>query len=225
MARGKSTYTFTIENPVIADNMIKQFLQANNFKFVQKNGMAAFQKGDGMITAKKFFEYYFNGNTLTIYAYVYKLHKPVLLDDEYYLCIPKNELKSILYPLLNQLEQLQNGAMQNGQAPIQGYENNVHDPMQGYANNEHYNQYSNPTYVAENKHYKTLAIIGFILSILGLLTSCLGRTLSLYVILMIFFMAYYGLKSKLRGLSIATIVIGIIDLLLFLAILILGINA
>ena len=234
MAKGKSIYTFNIENPAMADNMIKQFLNANGFKYVTKNGLAAYQMADGIWTGKKFFEYYFNGNTLTIYAYVYKLHKPVLLDEEYYLCIPKNELKTVLYPLLGQLEQLQNSGTQNNnthtdnnQLQPNNMPNNMQSNNQFQQNNMPNNQYQNygtNYYVPENKHYKTLAIISFVLSILGLLLTCLGRSVGLYILFIIFFTAYYGLKSKLKGLAIAAIVIGIIDALIFLLAVVLNIG-
>ncbi len=268
MARGKSTFTFTFDDPMVANNLMQQFLVQNKFKAINYKGTTVYQLGNGLITAKKFIEYTIQGNTLTIYAYVFKVNKPVILDDAYYCSIPKTELKNILYPFLSYLEQYTQGTAQNNipnniqnnmsnnmqtnmqnnmpnnmQANMQNnmpnnmqtnmqnnmpnnmqtnMQNNMPNNMQtnmqnNMPNNMQGNMYNNQNiqnYKPNNKSYNIFAILGFILSLCGLLSTFGGRSLGIaYIFLGL--MIYYGLKSDYKGLTIATIVITVIQILLF----------
>ena len=208
MARGKSVFTFTFEDPMVANNLMQQFLMQNNFKAINYKGTTVYQMGNGLITAKKFIEYTIQGNTLTIYAYVYKIKKPVLLDDAYYCSIPKNELKTVLFPFLNYLDQFTQGNTQNNiPNNMQGnIQNNMTNNMQANMYNNMPNNQNINNYKPNNKTYNIFAIVGFILSLLGLLLSLVGASIGIIGIAMFVFFAVYGLKSDHKGLAIATII-------------------
>lgn len=66
----------------------------------------------------------------------------------------------------------------------------------------------------QNSKNETWAIVGFIISIIGLLLSCLGIAFGGAIVFFEFWCAYMGLRSRKKGLSIATIVIACISLLM-----------
>ncbi len=68
-----------------------------------------------------------------------------------------------------------------------------------------------------NKSREKFAIIAFVMSLIGLVLSCLGFTYGVALIIMEFYFAFLGIKTKKKGLAIAAIVIAGVSILILIA--------
>ena len=73
-----------------------------------------------------------------------------------------------------------------------------------------------------NKNKEKMAIAGFILSLVGLVVICLGASYGSILIVMEYYFAIQGLKTKKKGLAIATIVLASINLVVLIGSIILS---
>lgn len=203
MNENKSCYQFQLQgDPQLAYQTMQNFLNANGFKLVQK-GDAIYYMSNDAIVGRRFFEYYFQGNALTIYAYIGSYKKPMLLDDKFVGTVAKQAYKNILDPLLAELNRMsgQSAYAQSGSAQG-GYAYNP-SVQQSYAQGSTYDTFA----AQSNKTRESQAIAAFVLSILELLLSLAGVYYGAIIVIMELYLAYNGLKSKYRTLSIMTFIL------------------
>lgn len=211
MKKGKSTYQFPINvDPNLAQQTIMNWLGANGFDLKEKDGNHYYQYYDPVI-GRRLFEYYIQPGMVTINAYIGKYKKPYLLDDSFAGSVPKSAYKQLLAPLFQTLASY--NAPGNGTPAYAGTGNpaatyNVHP----YASDAsagaqppagNYEDFAN----AANKSHEKLAVAGFVISIFGLLLSLLGITYGIVIYMLEFYFAACGIKTRKKGLAIATFVL------------------
>ncbi len=237
MAKGgdKSCYTFEC----VADRreiarILNDFLSVNKFVFMEKEGLKYFQYSDP-IAGKRFFEYYFKGNMLYIYAYIHNTKKPWPLDDSYAGSIPKQAYRNMLEPLIAEINRVNENARfnmqykaynQNGQ-----YSNNAQCMNNGqYLNNAQYmnnGQYpNNAQYQSSAPYHNTFAdvnnqskekqaIWGFAFAVFGVLMSFFGITWGAFVIFVEVYFAIQGLHTSKKIFSIITFILAALSLIIW----------
>ena len=202
MECGKTTFVYDVADPQYTHSVVCHFLNVNNFKQIDKNGYSYFMQYDA-IQGKKFFEFFWQGNRLTINVYIHTPKKPWPLDEKFTGSVPKQAYKNLLAPLLQQLEQCKVGTARQTSGMQMGM------PQQGAeAVLSHFEQQN-----IEGKNKQ--AVIGFILAIMGLLLSFLGMMYGLIVYMLVCYFAYNGMSSEKRGLSIATFIICALSIVIF----------
>lgn len=236
----KSCYVFEC----VADvreiyRILNDFLYANNFKFVEKNGLKYFMNSDP-IAGKRFLEYYFNGNVLYLYAYIHNTKKPWPLDDKYLGSVPKQAYRNMLEPLITEITRVNENARYNAQ--YQGYNQNVqysntrYDDMQyNQMNSTPYYQpqgtmqsgyagtYQNKFADVNNKSKENQAMWGFYFSVAGMLMSLFGWMWGFFILFIEIYFAIQGLSTRKRIFSILTFVFAAVSLVI-LILYITGIN-
>lgn len=202
MECGKTTFVYDVADPQYTHNVVCNFLNVNKFKQVEKNGYSYFMQYDA-IQGKKFFEFFWQGNRLTINVYIHTPKKPWPLDEKFTGSVPKQAYKNLLAPLLQQLEQCKAGTSRQTSCM------QMDTSQQGaQAVLSHFEQKN-----IEGKNKQ--AVIGFILAIIGLLLSCIGMMYGWIVYFIVFYFAYNGMSSEKKGLSIATFVLCALSILIF----------
>ena len=179
-------------DPNTAEAIIKAWLEANNYKLVNKKGEDFFEQRSE-ITGYRGFQYYISGNQLTINAWVMSVTGKFVPLDKNALNYPSQLYKNDLEILFRKLK-------------------NSDEPASG-------NAVSASTFADEfskvnDSKKETLCTIGFALSIVGLLLPFIGATYGGIIYILNIWFGYQGLKTKKRGMAIATIVITIISMLL-----------
>ncbi len=221
----KTVYQFNVNAPEDTINQVFQsWLAANGFGFQPKEGANYYYFNDPMVKGKRSLEYYIHGAQVTVVAYLGTFEKPKALEG-FVGALPKQMYKDDLASLFKALEQLNTYNAQNtvpaqeagrvtpgmeepaqteGQPVQQVAPQPMGQPVQQVAQG----------FVAENEKKKeNLVIVGFVMSIVGLLLSCFGYTFGAVLIILEFYFAIQGLKTKKKGLAIATIVLASISIL------------
>lgn len=239
MNKGRSTYPvqFNTDSNTI-NNLMQSYLNAENFKIYEKKGEQYFRAGDQMMGYRGL-KYSINGQTLTIEAWLDGALGNFPLEQNSMNIMAMNYRNS-LNNLFQEISKLNGGNMNNNQMrfdpntgqPInQNINNNgmKFDPQTGQPiqnNNQQVNQNNNinqfaQTFQNENeKKQEKMCEIGFWISILGLLCSFTGVAMGLLVYIMDFYFASQGLKTRKKGKAIATIVISILSIFIFIVYLI-----
>lgn len=200
MSQNKTVFQFQVNaNMASVDNIIRSWLTAHQFKFEPKPNANYFAYNDPWIMGKRGFEYYINGNTVTILAYIGTYENPTELEG-FVGSVGKQGYRNDLDPLFAEIKKLENGGMVNAQ------------PTQAPAQNGSLNTFMEQN----NKRQENIVIVGFILSLIGLLASCIGAVPGGILILIEFYCGCQGLKSGKKGLAIATIVLASISVLIML---------
>ena len=88
---------------------------------------------------------------------------------------------------------------------------------QPYANGQPVNNSLNSFVEQGNKKKETGAIVGFVLSLVGLLLSCFGIYYGVILIVLEFYLAINGIHTKKKGLAIAGIVLASLSIVILLA--------
>ncbi|MBQ7955268.1 MAG: hypothetical protein IJ282_05910 [Lachnospiraceae bacterium] len=228
----KTIFQFTVNAPADTINQVVQgWLGANGFSFQPKEGANYYYFNDPMVKGKRSLEYYIHGTTVSIVAYLGTFEKPKALEG-FVGAIPKQMYKDDLASLFKALEQLNNGAPAQA-APVADVAPQA-QPADAQAITETqaapqaadaqpapaYNptpvpsaQQAIQSFTAENEKKKeNMVIIGFIMSIVGLLLSCVGFTYGVILIVLEYYFAIQGLKTKKKGLAIATIVLASVSI-------------
>lgn len=182
MKHEKTCYQFVFNcDPNFVKRTIDEYLQINNYKFVQKKNASYFLLND-LIQGKRFFEYYFNGNMVVIYVYLNSYKHPWPLDDAYTGSIPKQAYKEALVPLFSALDQLGNSNPYMPNIPTPALQN----------------------FVADNQKQKgNLAIISFVFALLSVLLAFTGISYGIIILVCEIYMASLGLRSDKKGFAIA----------------------
>lgn len=81
MKKEKTAFTYNVQWDVnVANQIIGNWLQANDFKYETHDGKICYVVKSFM-TGNKYFEYYFDGKTIYMYAYLGKYNRPYGLGD------------------------------------------------------------------------------------------------------------------------------------------------
>lgn len=198
----KTVYQFNVNAPAETVNQVLQsWLAANGFSYQPKEGANYFYFNDPMVKGKRSLEYYIHGTQVTVVAYLGTFEKPKALEG-FVGALPKQMYKDDLSSLFTALEQLNAYHTQNA-APQAYNPQPMGQPVQQVAQ----------SFMAENEKKKeTMVIIGFVMSIFSVLISCFGAYAILLIVLE-FYVAIQGLKTKKKGLAIATIVLASVSIL------------
>ncbi len=217
----KSIFRFVIHaNPVDINNVIQRYLHASGFIPVPKPNANYYFFNDPMLKGKRSFEYYINGQEVTIYAYLGKFEKPKELEG-FVGAVPKQSYKNELQVLIDELKRMDMSGInamaaqanqgqycyapgQNAPVPPQGQYGYppVQDPGM-----DRFSEMS-------NKGKDTLVITGFVMSIIGVFLSIFGV---LYGAILLFFEMYCGIQgvhSRKKGLAITTIVLASLSIVI-----------
>lgn len=199
------------------NSVIINYLQVNGYVKQNVQGINWWYKEDKLLVGKMSIEYYINNNVLTIYAYLGDLNKHTHLEGVTGY-IAKQPFLNQLQPLFNEIDRINNnGYTQNNT----GYNNQYNTTMNNYNTN---NMMTGNTFQDQiNKRNSTLAIVAFIIGIVGMLTSCLGIMLSGLALIAGFYCAIQGLKSNKKVLSIAALAILSMDTIMLIVAMILNI--
>lgn len=172
-----------------------------------------------MLKGKRGFEYYINGSEVTILAYLGTYKKPQELEG-FVAAVMKQDYRNALAPLFEEIKKLEGGGAVNATAAygttqaegnMTASQINTGAQATGAVNNNSLN-----TFMEQNqKKQETLVIVGFVMSLIGLLISFCGVTYGVILILLEYYFAIQGIKTKKKGLAIATIVIASVSIVLF----------
>lgn len=202
MAAEKTVYTFQINDTQAAYQLIMNYLNTYKFEFVDKNGMPHYEYNDH-ITAKRFFEFYFQGNQVTIYAYLKSMKNPMPIDKGSMGAAVKRAYRNEMAPLLEGLSRLMMSASQ------------IVDPMQGMAYGQSVVNNVQATYQKNNtSNTESMAITSFVLGIIGLILNYFGFYYGIAILFMQIWSAVVGLKSRFWALSVVSLVMSVCSVLL-----------
>lgn len=210
----KTKYEFKCDSNV-AQNIINQFLQANNYKQkTNSNGLTYYKFSDAI--AVGFLEYECNNGLVTLTAYIRSEKRPMPLDNSFVGSIPKSHYKSVIAPLLKALsdassQNSNNTSNVDEQAIDSNSTNSESNQTQNNSTtmtNDSYNQF-----VEQNQSTKEkFAIAAFVMSLVGLLLSFFSFIYGWIIIFLEYYFAIQGLKTKKRGLAIAAIVLASVSI-------------
>jgi len=224
LKKGRSCYTFQFySNPNVINQIINNYLTAENFRVYEKKGEQYFRAGDQFMGYRGL-KYWINGQMLTIEAWLDGALGNFPLEQNSMNMMAMNYRNS-LNVLFQEITKLDGGINMNNQ-----YQNDVNNnqiPNQ----NINYNQMNNGAYVGQPvqtnqnqfvnnfqsetlKKQEKMCEIGFWLSLFGLLCSFVGVTYGVFVYIMNFYFASQGLKTRKKGKAKATIVLSIISILI-----------
>ena len=201
-------YNLNVDENTI-NSVIINYLQVNGYIKQNVQGINWWYKEDKLLVGKMSIEYYINNNVLTIYAYLGDLNKHTHLEGVTGY-IAKQPFLNQLQPLFNEIDRINNSE----------YNNQYNTTMNNYNTN---NMTTGNTFQDQiNKRNSTLAIVAFIIGIVGMLTSCLGIMLSGLVLIAGFYCAIQGFKSNRKVLSIAALAILSMDTIMLIVAMILN---
>lgn len=238
MAKGITIINIPINNynPQRAEELIQGWLAAHEFQYMQENGEAYFEYGDGIVTAFKGFQYLLYPQRVELRCWMGKKRKARQLEG-FYGAIWIEEYKKDLDTLTNALSALNQSDMsqQNNPSPIpnQSPPNPYPTQQPPYTapippqQQPYYTNPAPPPNIESirqqvDKKKATCALIGFILSLVMLISLFFGWAFGLPVVIVAIWLCCYGLKSSRKGLAVAGIVITCIESVLFLALIFLN---
>lgn len=198
MANGKTNYQFPLNgDKQIIEQIIQNWLNANDFKFIQDNEGSFYRSGDAVFLGYRFFEYSFENNQINIFAYVGSPKNPRALKGivgAIAIMSYKDTLESLIASLnVNNIQQ---------NPSINQNQENQFDTQQQLQTNNSYNDFQQNA----DKKKNLCAKISFWVSIFLLLTSFLRISLSGIVIVVNYYLAVRGLKSNKRKKAIAALI-------------------
>lgn len=225
MRKGRSTYTFQLNcNPQLVDNLIRSYIQANQFVLEQKNNETYYKAGDAVVKGYRYFNYIINGQNLTIFAWFKGMFGEAQVEQG------DLDLNAMSYRnSLNTLFQEINRVNVNGGVSSNNFDPNTGQPLKPNTNNYQMNFDPNTgqplnstnqfvqTFQDETvKKQEKMCEIGFWLSLFGFIGSFFGMAFGIIVYILEFYFASQGLKTKKRTKAIFTIIIAIISILIVL---------
>lgn len=213
---GKKTeykFNFSVDASII-ENTIQLWLVANGFSKYEKDGLNCYRQGDALVQGYKFFEYYINGNELSILGYIGSIKHPKSLDNKFVGVLAIAPYRKLISNLLEELKRVnENGRSSEisktkdestqSQDNNLNSQNNTQDDMQS-AINKFKDQ--------NNKTWGNWTIFAFVMSILSLIMSIFGYMFGVIIIILVYYVAINGLKTTKKGLAIASIAITSVSL-------------
>lgn len=239
MSQQKTEFKFKVNaDATLVEAVIRNWLVVNKFAPNPKYGANVYEFNDPMLKGRRGFEYYINGNEVTILAYIGKYEKPQALEG-FVGAVMKQDYRNEMAPLFDELKKLENasatqqtvGAAQpadpqqtseaaqpTGAQPqsVSGTQQQSAGAYQTTGTAPVQNDSLNTFMEQNNKKQETLVIVGFVMSLIGLLLSCFGATYGVILIMLEFYFAIQGLKTKKKGLAIATIVLASLGICMYL---------
>lgn len=223
MKKGRSRYEFKLNcNVDDIQKVITDFINANQFKEVEKDGEKYYKAGDAMI-GYKYFKYELSDNNLIIYAWLKNFNTDVSIDQEGLTGVNVNVMnyKNLINSLFKEIEKINittnNSNNEVSNRKIVRYDANTGKPIyedELNSNNQSFSEVKTDFEKDVNKKQETMCEIGFWLSLGGLLCSFIGLTYGVIIYIMDFYFASQGLKTRKKGKAIATIVLSIISILI-----------
>ncbi len=194
MKKGKTRYDFVITAPEeVVRGIIQDWLSANKFSPVKGHpGCYAFN--DPWVEGKRGFEYYFEGDKLTIFAYLRTFKNPAELDDSFVGSLLKTAYKEKLSQLFKVIS---NPGSYSYKQTIQSSNDSPK------ASSDVANQFEASI---KSKNEK-LVVVSFVLSLIMIITSFFGVVYGLPLIIFNIWVSIKGLNSQKKGLAIATLVL------------------
>lgn len=210
MAKRKTQYTVNFyASPQEVNSLVVNWLNTNNFKYIEKDGLRYYRMGNPMVNTCWFFEYYIQGGQLTILAYLKSPKKPFPLDngmvgilqtapyvskiEELTNLIARLDAQYVQPTYINQMQN-QPQYMPQQNAGEQFYNNSpTYNNVQLYDTNG--NPISNSISEENEKRNEKCAMWAFFLSIASLAAVFVGM-IGMLVIFVTFCLANLGLKSK-----------------------------
>lgn len=186
MERGRSVYNLKIENEIQSNDVISKFLNENKFEIKNFNGEEYYESYNSLV-GHRGFKYKIEKNNLVIEAWTNKIDNSYKLEQED--LVSGNYGHSyliILNKLFNEL----------------GIDKN---------NNE-----INDVEELVNKRRDKLNNICLILSIVSLVLSIFGMSLSIILLVILFYLAINGLKTSKKTKPIISLILLIISALILL---------
>lgn len=203
----KTKYEFKC-NANVALNIINEFLKVNNYKEQKtKEGLVYYQYLDAVALGS--LEYEVSEGLVTIYAYLKSPKRPMPLDNSFVGCIPKKHYKDVIAPLLQELSNVQVSNTQSVEVQA-NISNTPNDNISNTVDNNSNVQFKS----AQQGTNEKVAVIAFVLSIIGLILSFVGVTFGLIIIIIEYFFAVQGLKTKKKGLAIVAIILASLALII-----------
>lgn len=212
MSQGKTAFKFNVNADIsLVEAVIRNWLAANKFSYAPESGLNYYKFNDPMLKGKRGFEYYINGNEVTILAYLGTYKKPKALEG-FVAAVMKQNYRNELAPLFEEIKKLEGGSAANAAASAAYSTTQTEgNTAAGAVHNDSLN-----TFMEQNqKKQETLVIIGFVMSLIGLLISFCGATYGVILLILEYYFAIQGLKTKKKGLAIATIVIASVSIVFF----------
>lgn len=205
MSGTKSMFKFMVHaDPTVVNNVIQGYLAANGFYPVPKANANYYYFNDPLIKGKRSFEYYINGPEVTILAYLGTYERPKQLEGIVG-AFPKKAYKNELGFLFEELKKLDMAAMNGMGNPMYNGNPAFNGATYGYAAQQ---AASIDAFVKRNRNsQENTTIVGFIISLIGIVLAFFGITYGAVLLVLEFYCGIRGLRTRLKGLAIATIVL------------------
>ncbi len=216
MAKRKTTYTinFTADQ-MLVNNTVLSWLNVNGFQLVEKDNYKYYRAGNNMISAYRCFEYYIQGNQLTILAYLKNPKNPFPLDNGMVGVVQTAPYVSLIEELTNAIAglgmqaqiQYQQGYQQP--QPQMQYQQNQYQQPQIYNNVQTYDKNGNlvqTSFAAQNAERQgRCATWAFWMGLASVLIGFMGMAFGWFVIIVTYYLGVIGLKSPKKNTAIAAI--------------------
>lgn len=215
---GKKTeykFNFSVDASII-ENTIQLWLVANGFSKYEKDELNCYRQGDALVQGYKFFEYYINGNELSILGCIGSVKHPKSLDNKFVGVLAIAPYRKLISNLLEELKKVNEKGGNSDDSNVKNEttqsqndnlnpqnQNNKQDDMQS-AINKFKDQ--------NNKTWGNWTIFAFVMSILSLIMSIFGYMFGVIIIILVYYVAINGLKTTKKGLAIASIAITSVSL-------------
>lgn len=202
MKKGRTTLQFTVTVPTTSEATIQSWLAAHGFELIAKNDEQFYRSREAVSDTDCCFTYQINGNQVTITAWLHGIiGGDISLETKNIFALQINAYRSLISDLIDAAK-----------APNQQNLNATQPQGTNLVSNPNIQNFQNTT----SRRDETLCIIGFVMSIVGLLISLSeeSATIGLIVYIVIYAFAARGLKTKKHGLAITTIIITTFSIIL-----------
>lgn len=211
----KTTYSFMVADPNSANQIIQSWINSLGMQYLEDGDGKYYRCGDKMVSGYKYFEYAFNGNQLTVSAFMGSPKHPHPIET---ITVWAQEYRSQFNNLLSQLGASSNST-DSASAPAnpQPESGNLQAPNSPVPQAQ---QVANDFQQKQNKTNSTFAIISFIGGIAGLFLPLTGLVWGSIVYIIFIYMSIRGMKSNKKGLAIAGLILNIIAIIITVVVLI-----
>lgn len=201
----------------LVEQLVIEWLKINKYNLRTKQGIEAYYS-NSIMTSNIGIQYNIIDNVLNIKAWTLGYGKKRYpLDTKWVNSIPAQNLKDKLSSLFNQLKKLDSNNTVQEDTEFIDNTNNTESLENKEINSQTLNieNFTQSFEEEKNKKNETLCEIGFWMSIVALLTSFLGIVYNIFIYIFIFYAGSLGLKTKKCSKAKATIVMGIVSVIIF----------
>ncbi len=203
-ANKKTQYVINFNaNPNDIITMITSWLVSQNARYLQEDNILYYEMGDAFI-GKRSFEYYIQGNQLTILAYLRTPRKPSSLKRGMVGAAATVPYDNSITQLLESI----NGLSRSNVASVQQNAGFTSVQSQQLNQGQNYiNQTVNSFSEASSSRMDKMAIGAFAFSLADLFLTLFGYTFGAILLILSYYFGYLGLKSNKKILAILSMVI------------------